>query len=102
MTAHVVYQKYDPVNTATHSKYIINKIIRNEIKFKNILISDDISMKSLKYNFKTNVLKAFEAGCNIVLHCNGNINEMKTLAKISPKIDDFTVKKTSELYKFLL
>ena len=102
MTAHVIYQKYDPTNTATHSKHIINKIIRNEIKFKNILISDDISMKSLKNDFKTNVIKAFEAGCNIVLHCNGNIKEMNTLAKISPKIDNFMVKKTSELYKFLL
>ena len=47
-------------------------------------------------------MKAFEAGCNIVLHCNGNIKEMNTLAKISPKIDNFMVKKTSELYKFLL
>ena len=56
----------------------------------------------VKNDFKTNVMKAFEAGCNIVLHCNGNIKEMNTLAKISPKIDNFIVKKTSELYKFLL
>ena len=59
-------------------------------------------MKSLKYNFKTNVLKAFEAGCNIVLHCNGNMREMKTLAEISPKIDNFVYKKTSQLYNFLM
>tara|TARA_B100000427_G_scaffold320616_1_gene320167 strand:- start:176 stop:1126 length:951 start_codon:yes stop_codon:yes gene_type:complete len=102
MTAHVIYKNYDLHNTTTHSKIIINKVIRKKIKFKNILISDDISMKSLKYNFKTNVLKAFEAGCNIVLHCNGNMREMKTLAEISPKIDNFVYKKTSQLYNFLM
>ena len=59
-------------------------------------------MKSLKYDFKTNISKAFEAGCNIVLHCNGNLKEMNILADISPKIDNFILKKTSELYKFLL
>ena len=48
MTAHIIYKDIDPLNTATHSKKIIN-IIRNNIKFKNIIISDDISMKSLKY-----------------------------------------------------
>ena len=59
-------------------------------------------MKSLKFDFKNNVLKAFDAGCNLVLHCNGKIKEMNKLADISPKIDNFTLKKTSQLYKFLL
>jgi len=102
MTAHIIYKNFDPINTATHSKTIIKEIIRKEIKFKNILISDDISMKSLKYDFKTNISKAFDAGCNIVLHCNGNLKEMNILASISPKIDNFILKKTSEFYNFLL
>ena len=52
MTAHAVYKEYDPINTATHSKIIINKVIRNHIiNLKVLLISDDISMKSLKYNY---------------------------------------------------
>ena len=67
---------YDSENTATHSKIIINKVIRNHINFKGLLISDDISMKSLKYRLEKNAIKALEAGCNLVLHCNGNINEM--------------------------
>ena len=98
MTAHVIFNKIDPNNTVTHSKKMI-KIIRNQIKFKNILISDDLSMKSLKYSLKQNTIKAFNAGCNLVLHCNGNLIEMSIVAKNSPKLNSFILKKTSEFYK---
>ena len=98
MTAHVIISKIDSRNTVTHSKKII-KIIRNEIKFKNILISDDISMKSLKYSIEQNTTKAFDAGCNLVLHCNGNLKEMSIVAVNSPKVNSFILKKTSEFYK---
>ena len=101
MTAHIIYQKYDPENTATHSKIVINKIIRNYIKFKGIIISDDICMKSLKFSLIDNATKALEAGCNLVLHCSGNLNEMRKISKVIPKIDNFTEKKTSDFYKFL-
>ena len=101
MTAHVVYLIYDPNNTATHSKIIINKVIRKHINFKGILISDDISMKSLKYDLRKNATKALHSGCNLVLHCNGNIKEMRKLAKVIPKIDKFTQKKTSDFCKFI-
>jgi len=101
MTAHAVYTKYDPYNTATHSKIIINKVIRNHMNFKGLLISDDISMKSLKYSLEENALKALRAGCNLVLHCNGNIREMSKLIKVIPRIDKFTQKKTTHFYKFL-
>ena len=101
MTAHAVYLKYDPYNTATHSKIIINKVIRNHMNFKGLLISDDISMKSLKYSLEENALKALHAGCNLVLHCNGNIREMSKLIKVIPRIDKFVQKKTTHFYKFL-
>jgi len=101
MTAHVIYSKYDSYNTATHSKIIIKDVIRNHMNFKGILMSDDISMKSLKYNLEDNALKALNAGCNLVLHCNGNIREMSKLIKVIPRIDKFTQKKTSQFYKFL-
>ena len=101
MTAHVVYSIYDHNYTATHSKIIINKIIRKHINFNGLLISDDISMKSLKYGLKNNATKALQAGCNLVLHCNGNIKEINKLVKVIPKIDKFTQKKTSHFYKFL-
>jgi len=100
MTAHAVYEVYDN-STATHSKTIIEKVIRKHIKFKGILISDDISMKSLKLNLESNALKALESGCNLVLHCNGNLGEMYRLAKVIPRISKFTQLKTSQFYKFL-
>ena len=100
MTAHIVFSKIDPNNTVTHSKKMI-KIIRNQIKFKNLLISDDLSMKSLKYSMEQNTIKAFKAGCNLVLHCNGNLKEMINVGENSPKVDSFIQKKTSEFYKIL-
>ena len=100
MTGHVIYESIDKVNTATHSKKMI-QYIRKKIGFKNILISDDISMKSLKEDMKTNTFKAFNAGCNLVLHCNGNFNEMKIVANNSPLISSFIIKKTSQFYKIL-
>ena len=101
MTGHAIYQSYDSKNTATHSKVVISKVIRDIIKFKGILISDDISMKALKYNLEENALKALEAGCNLVLHCNGNMSEMNKIIKVIPIIDSNIKKKTSHFYKFL-
>ena len=64
-------------------------------------MTDDISMKSLKFSIKENTIQSFKAGCNLVLHCNGNYSEMLTVAKNSPIIDDFIMKKTSQFYKIL-
>tara|TARA_B100000212_G_scaffold265153_1_gene204716 strand:+ start:211 stop:1158 length:948 start_codon:yes stop_codon:yes gene_type:complete len=100
MTAHIVFSKIDNKNTVTHSKKII-KLIRTKIGFKNILISDDLSMKSLKGNIKENTIKTFKAGCNLALHCNGNQKEMEIVAKNSPLINNFIIQKTSQFYKIL-
>ena len=66
-----------------------------------MLISDDISMKALKYGLINNAVRALDAGCNLVMHCNGNIKEMRKLAKIIPTIDKLTQKKTSHFNNFL-
>lgn len=79
MSAHIVYENLDPQNPATHSSYVINKIIRDNIGFKGLLLTDDLSMKALKGDFKTRTQKALEAGCDIILHCNGDMNEMKEI-----------------------
>ncbi len=100
MTAHVIFDKIDHINTVTHSKKII-KLIRKQIGFKNIIISDDLSMKSLKGNIKENTIRTFKAGCNLVLHCNGNLKEMEIIGKNSPYLDNFIIKKTSQFYKIL-
>ena len=100
MTAHIIYTNIDKTNTATHSKKII-QLIRNNIKFTNIIMSDDISMKSLKGSIKVNTTRAFDAGCDLVLHCNGNFKEMSNVAINSPLISKFIIKKTSQFYKII-
>ena len=100
MTAHIVYSHIDKNYTATHSKKVID-IIRKKIKFQNILLSDDISMKSLKCSIKDNTIKAFSAGCDLVLHCNGNLKEMNAVAINSPFLNKFIIKKTSQFYKII-
>ena len=101
MTAHILYKKIDRNNVATFSKKIIEEIIRKKIGYKGIIMSDDISMKALKYDLITNAKKSLEAGCNLVLYCAGNINDNFKLIKSLPYIDKFTAKKTSEIYKIL-
>ena len=100
MTGHLIFKKIDKKNTVTHSKKMI-KIIRKKIGFNNILISDDLSMKSLKGKLKDNTINSFKAGCNLALHCNGNLKEMEIVAKNSPLINNFIIKKTSQFYKIL-
>ena len=100
MTAHIIYNDIDSLNTATHSKKII-KLIRKHIGFKNIIMTDDISMKALKGNIKSNTLNAISAGCNLILHCNANYSQMKIVAENTPILDKFLIKKTSQFYNFL-
>ena len=86
MIAHIVYQKIDS-SIATKSKKIIENIIRKKIRFKGLLISDDINMKALKGNMKSNITKILSSGCDIILHCNGNIKEINYIKDFIPKID---------------
>ena len=101
MTAHILYINLDKKKVATFSNKIIKKVIRKKLRFKGVLISDDISMKALKYDLVTNAKKALSAGCNIVMYCGGNYKETIKLMRKIPYVDKFTSKKTSEFYKFL-
>ena len=100
MTAHIIYKKIDPKNCATHSKKMIN-LIRKKIGFTNIIMSDDLSMKALKFSISENTKKAFTAGCNLVLHCNGNLKEMSKVAENSPLINNFIIKKTTQFKEII-
>ena len=100
MTAHIIYWNIDKNNTTTHSKKLI-KIIRNNIGYKNLILSDDISMKALKYSIAENTIRAFNAGCNLVLHCNANYSEMLQVAKNSPIVNNFIIKKTSQFINII-
>jgi beta-N-acetylhexosaminidase len=79
MTAHVVYTAIDRSRPATTSKKAIKKIIRDSIGFDGLLMSDDLSMKALSGDFKQRAKDSLAAGCDVVLHCNGDMAEMKAV-----------------------
>jgi beta-N-acetylhexosaminidase len=76
MTAHVVYTAIDADRPATTSPKVIGEIIRGEIGFDGVLISDDLSMKALGGSFTDRAHDSLAAGCDLVLHCNGDMEEM--------------------------
>jgi beta-N-acetylhexosaminidase len=80
MTAHVVYSAIDPANPATHSAKVIGEIVRGEVGFDGLLMSDDVSMKALSGDFATKAAAILAAGCDLVLHCNGVMEEMRAVA----------------------
>lgn len=87
MTAHILYSAIDEKNCATISPKAI-KLIREEIGFKNILMSDDVSMKALCNSFSDKTKSILEAGCDLVLHCNGNMQEMQEINSALPNLSD--------------
>ena len=101
MTAHVLYRKIDPKNVATQSRIIIKNIIRKKLKFKGIIISDDISMKALKGKLLSRAENSLQSGCNLVLYCAGKPRESLLILKGLKKMNIFTEKKTQQFYKFL-
>lgn len=80
MTAHVVYTAFDPDRCASLSPIIINDIIRGRIGFDGLLMSDDLGMHALQGSFAERARGVIDAGCDIVLHCSGNMAEMEEVA----------------------
>lgn len=80
MTAHVVYTAIDKTAPATLSKKVISTIIRRQIGFRGLLMTDDLSMKALSGSYSEKTRRALEAGCDIVLHCNGEMAQMEEVA----------------------
>ena len=81
MTAHVVYESIDPHRPATTSPRVLQGIVRGEIGFDGLLVSDDLSMEALEGPLAARAKAALFAGCDIVLHCNGKLDEMKEVAR---------------------
>lgn len=86
MTAHVVYTAIDKDRCATLSPIVIADIIRGAIGFDGLLMSDDLSMKALKGSFQERTAAALAAGCDVVLHCNGDMAEMMAIAGAAPTL----------------
>lgn len=87
MTAHIKFNAIDKDCCATTSSSAID-LIRNEIGFKNILMSDDVSMKALQGSFEEKSQAILKAGCDLVLHCNGDMAEMQAINSTLPFITD--------------
>jgi beta-N-acetylhexosaminidase len=81
MTAHVVYEIIDPEHPATTSAKVIRDVIRGDIGFGGLLMSDDLSMKALGGSFAERSRAALSAGCDVLLHCNGSMEEMQAVAR---------------------
>lgn len=86
MTAHVVYEAFDTRLPATLSPAIIENVIRKYIGFDGLIMTDDLSMKALSGSFEQRTAQAFAAGCDVVLHCNGAMSEMKQIAPHVPPL----------------
>ncbi len=87
MTAHVVFEALDPGRPATLSSLVVETIIRREIGFDGLLISDDLSMRALKGSFRDRAEGLFAAGVDLALHCNGDLKEAAEVAAGTPLLD---------------
>ena len=86
MTAHVVFSAIDAAAPATTSAIMIGEVIRGAIGFSGLLMSDDISMGALTGTIAERSQAAIAAGCDLVLHCNGNLSEMREVAGVVPQL----------------
>ena len=86
MTAHVVFSALDPAQPATTSATIIRQVIRGAIGFQGLLMSDDVSMNALAGSIAERTRAIVNAGCDMVLHCNGKLDEMRDVARETPEL----------------
>jgi beta-N-acetylhexosaminidase len=86
MTAHVVFSAIDPAQPATTSATMIEQVIRGVIGFQGLLMSDDVSMNALAGSIAERTRAIVDAGCDMVLHCNGKLEEMREVARQTPEL----------------
>ncbi len=96
MTAHVVYSAVDPERCATLSHRVVGTVIRGHIGFDGLLMSDDLSMKALGGAFQDRTRGAIDAGCDVVLHCNGDMDEMRAVVEATPELAGRAAERAAE------
>ena len=102
MTAHVVYDSIDPQRPATTSPKVVRDVIRGEIGFDGLLMSDDLSMKALEGPLEVRARAALFAGCDVVLHCNGDMNEMKDVALEAKALEGASLRRANHALSLLV
>lgn len=101
MTAHVVYESIDPQRPATTSPKVIRDVIRGEIGFEGLLMSDDLSMKALDGPLSVRAKAALFAGCDLALHCNGDMDEMRDVATEVKNLEGAALKRSAHALSHL-
>ena len=99
MTAHVVFTAIDPVSPATTSVTMIRDVIRGFIGFDGLLMSDDVSMGALSGSIAERTRASIAAGCDVVLHCNGKLDEMQAVAAAAPKLEGEAARRAAAALK---
>jgi len=84
MTAHVVYEAVDPGHPATLSAKVIAEVVRGAIGYDGLVMTDDLSMQALSGSLSQRAQAAIAAGCDMLLHCNGRLDEMREVAEAAP------------------
>ena len=102
MTAHVVYESIDPQRPATTSPKVIRDVIRGEIGFEGLLMSDDLSMKALDGPLSVRAKAALFAGCDLALHCNGDMDEMRDVATEVKNLEGAALKRSAQALSHLV
>ncbi|MCA3560994.1 MAG: beta-N-acetylhexosaminidase [Aestuariivirga sp.] len=99
MTAHVVYTALDKTAPATLSKKVISSVIRGQIGFRGLLMTDDLSMKALSGSYAEKTQRALAAGCDVVLHCNGDMAQMEEVAAAAGVLKGKSLARAKEALK---
>jgi beta-N-acetylhexosaminidase len=95
MTAHVVFSAIDPAQPATTSATIIERVIRGLIGFQGLLMTDDVSMNALAGTIAERSRASLAAGCDVVLHCNGKLDEMREVAAAVPMLSGLSAQRAA-------
>ncbi|ARN80846.1 beta-N-acetylhexosaminidase [Methylocystis bryophila] len=101
MTAHVVFEAIDPERPASLSPEVIGKIVRAEIGFDGLLMTDDLSMQALSGDIRERAESASAAGCDLVLHCNGELSEARRVAEGAPLLAGKSLERADRALRLL-
>jgi beta-N-acetylhexosaminidase len=101
MTAHVVFEAIDPDRPASLSAEVIGRIVRGEIGFDGLLMTDDLSMKALSGDLRDLAERASSAGCDLVLHCNGDLTEARRVAEGAPLLAGASLERANRALRLL-
>ena len=95
MSAHVLYAGIDPRHPATASSIVVGEIMRGEIEFDGLILSDDVSMKALGGPYEERAAAIIDAGLDIVLHCNGELDQARAVASATPLLSGVSLRRAS-------